>query len=170
MSRETPSDLRAMAHPMRLRILSLVTGAALSATEVARELEVSHATASYHLRVLADVGLVQREQGAEVASAARAAGRPAVRYRYHPYTPEAHFGRAERRLLSRAALTELGRKLDLMRRRQLLSDAEVWLEPDVWAEVCEHADRINELVHGRASAPRAPGTLHVSVTTALFEM
>ena len=52
------SSLRAVAHPLRLRILSLLTGAELSAAEVARELDVTHANASYHLRVLADAGEV----------------------------------------------------------------------------------------------------------------
>ena len=41
-----------MAHPVRLRILSLLTGAALTAAEVARELGLTHANASYHLRQL----------------------------------------------------------------------------------------------------------------------
>ena len=48
------SSLRAMAHPLRLRMLSLLTGAELSAAEVARELGITHANASYHLRVLLD--------------------------------------------------------------------------------------------------------------------
>src|SRR5260221_12983564 len=51
--------LRARAHPLRLRMLSLLTGAALSAAELARGLEVSQALASYHLRQLADAGLVE---------------------------------------------------------------------------------------------------------------
>ena len=48
--------LRAMAHPLRLRMMSLLTGAELSAAEVARELGITHANASYHLRVLLDAG------------------------------------------------------------------------------------------------------------------
>ena len=46
--------MRAIAHPVRLRILSLLTGTAMSAAEVARELGLTHANASYHLRLLAD--------------------------------------------------------------------------------------------------------------------
>ena len=52
------SALRAVAHPVRLQILSLLTGAELSAAEVARELGLTHANASYHLRVLAEAGEV----------------------------------------------------------------------------------------------------------------
>ena len=55
---ERISDLRATAHPLRLRMLSLLTGAELSAAEVARELGVSQANASYHLRLLLDAGLL----------------------------------------------------------------------------------------------------------------
>ena len=56
---DTTQSLRAMAHPLRLRILSLLTGAELSAAEVARELDLSHANASYHLRVLLDAELLE---------------------------------------------------------------------------------------------------------------
>ena len=38
MTDETTNALRAVAHPVRLRILSLLTGTELSAAEVAREL------------------------------------------------------------------------------------------------------------------------------------
>ena len=55
---ERISDLRATAHPLRLQMLSLLTGAELSAAEVARELDVSQANASYHLRLLHDAGLL----------------------------------------------------------------------------------------------------------------
>ena len=44
------SSLRSVAHPLRLRMLSLLTGTAMSAAEVARELEITHANASYHGR------------------------------------------------------------------------------------------------------------------------
>src|ERR1041384_8025102 len=44
--------LRVAAHPLRLQILSLLTGAAMTATEVADELGITHAHASYHLRKL----------------------------------------------------------------------------------------------------------------------
>ena len=48
--------LRATAHPVRLRILSLLTAEAMSAAEVARALDLTHANASYHLRQLHDAG------------------------------------------------------------------------------------------------------------------
>ena len=48
------SAMRAVAHPVRLQMLSLLTGTEMSAAEVARELDLTHANASYHLRVLLD--------------------------------------------------------------------------------------------------------------------
>ena len=80
------SAMRATAHPLRLRILSLLTGAEMSAAEVARELEVTHANASYHLRLLADAGLLV-EAGEE-----KIRGGVAKRYR-HPWQ-DATLGRA----------------------------------------------------------------------------
>src|SRR6476659_9549606 len=49
-------SLRALAHPVRLQMLSLLTGAPMSAAEVARELGLTHANASYHLRQLLAAG------------------------------------------------------------------------------------------------------------------
>ena len=43
---ESSNHLRALAHPVRLRILSLLTGADLTAADVARELGITHANAS----------------------------------------------------------------------------------------------------------------------------
>ena len=65
-----------MAHPLRLRILSLLTGSALTAAEVARELGITHANASYHLRHLLAAGTI------EIAGEERIRGGTAKRYRY----------------------------------------------------------------------------------------
>src|SRR6478609_10741312 len=78
MTDETTHALRAVAHPIRLQMLSLLTGAELSAAEVARELGISHANASYHLRVLLEAGAVV------VASEEKIRGGVAKRYR-HPW-------------------------------------------------------------------------------------
>jgi DNA-binding transcriptional ArsR family regulator len=50
---------RAMAHPMRGRILGALDGRELSPVEIARELSASLGVVSYHMRVLADAGLVE---------------------------------------------------------------------------------------------------------------
>jgi DNA-binding transcriptional ArsR family regulator len=50
---------RAMAHPMRARILAALDGRELSPVEMARDLEASLGVVSYHVRVLADAGVVE---------------------------------------------------------------------------------------------------------------
>ena len=78
MTDETTNALRAVAHPVRLRMLSLLTGTELSAAEVARELGITHANASYHLRTLLDAGELV------IASEEKIRGGVAKRYR-HPW-------------------------------------------------------------------------------------
>ena len=50
---------RAMAHPMRARILAALDGQELSPVELARGLGASLGVVSYHVRVLADAGVVE---------------------------------------------------------------------------------------------------------------
>jgi len=161
------AKLRAGAHPLRLRILSLLTGSAMSAAEVARELDVTHANVSYHLRVLADAGHIV-EAGEE-----RIRGGVAKRYR-HPWrdmrltapTPD------DRQALVRAAAEELVRRIALQRTRTQLAlvDAELWVSPEVWKRATNLVKEATELLHAEARPPRARGTVHVSTTTVLFQM
>src|SRR5690349_3134246 len=76
MSLGETAALRATAHPIRLRIMSLLTGAPLTAAEVARELGLTHANASYHLRTLLAAGMIVP------AGEERIRGGVAKRYRY----------------------------------------------------------------------------------------
>jgi DNA-binding transcriptional ArsR family regulator len=159
--------LRAMAHPLRLRMLSLLTGAPLSATDLARELEIAHASASYHLSQLAEAGLVY-----PVPNEAPPAGggRPPIRYRHDPAVGE-RLDRSEGRELAFAAMVEdVNRRLRALSRQRQVIDAEVWLEPQDWEEICALTARVGELLHGGARAPHAPGSVHASATLALFEL
>ncbi|GGK95325.1 ArsR/SmtB family transcription factor [Mangrovihabitans endophyticus] len=70
------ATMRATAHPVRLQIMSLLAGAAMTAAEVARKLGLTHANASYHLRRIAEVGLIVP------AGEERIRGGVAKRYRY----------------------------------------------------------------------------------------
>jgi len=58
-NQESLSGLRLIAHPLRLQILSLLTGQTMSAAEIARELDDTQANVSYHMRRLADGGLIR---------------------------------------------------------------------------------------------------------------
>ncbi|PZE91101.1 helix-turn-helix domain-containing protein [Curtobacterium sp. MCBD17_008] len=165
-------ELRATAHPVRLRLLSLLTGVAMSAAEAGRELGLSQATASYHLRVLERAGLVR------VVEVVRLRGGDAKRYRHeassvpfdvhdvHPLDPDT----AEERV------AYLGLVADELRRRALdqvdgpgiSADAELWVDPETWRRVVHHVGQTAALLHAAARPPRTPGTQPVSMTAALF--
>jgi DNA-binding transcriptional ArsR family regulator len=55
----TWTEARALAHPLRLRLIELLRIAPSTASRLARELGESSGATSYHLRVLARVGLIE---------------------------------------------------------------------------------------------------------------
>lgn len=165
MADEEITSLRAAAHPLRLRMLSLLTGAAMSAAEVARELGITHANASYHLRQLHDAGMIVVE-GEE-----RIRGGVARRYRYsldHPEPPP-----TGRDLIGdvRAMTAELERRI-LQRKsgRGNFTDAELWVSEETWQQALDLVTQGSRLIHEQARPARTPGTIPVNLTVAAFEM
>ncbi|WP_139977782.1 ArsR/SmtB family transcription factor [Nocardioides litoris] len=168
------SALRATAHPVRLRILSLLTGTAMSAAEVARELGLTHANASYHLRTL-----VAADELVE-AGEERIRGGVAKRYRY-PHERRGHHPDPARQVsttdddrvaYARASAQELERRVLLRRPRrpQRTSDLEGWVDEETWTRALDLLEEASMLLHEANRPPRTPGTLHVSLTTWAFEM
>jgi DNA-binding transcriptional ArsR family regulator len=172
MTDDTTNVLRARAHPIRLQILSLLTGTELSATEVARELGITHANASYHLRTL----LAAHEL--VIASEEKVRGGVAKRYR-HPWQetagpPPAGSRRtsiADRQQYLRVVADELIRRAQLSRTgRMHISDAELWVTPEDYARVLELTREASTALHAAARPPRTEGTVRVNLTAALFPM
>ncbi|WP_410640751.1 ArsR/SmtB family transcription factor [Amycolatopsis sp. lyj-346] len=164
-----PHDhLRVLAHPLRLRILSLLTGTALSAAEAARELGETQANVSYHVRRLHDAGLL------EVAEEVRIRGGRAKRYRHQPDSGKRLMTRApgEEELLTKAIANELLRRASARAadRPASLTDAELWVAPELWARLLAKATALSEELHAAAKPPRTPGTVRVSASVALFEL
>ncbi|WIV61326.1 ArsR/SmtB family transcription factor [Amycolatopsis nalaikhensis] len=161
-------NLRVLAHPLRLRILSLLTGAALSAAEAARELGDTQANVSYHLRRLHEAGLV------EVAEEVSIRGGRAKRYRHLPDSGRRLTTRdpGEEKLLTKAIAGELLRRAveRAPERPASLTDAELWVDPEVWAELLSEATKLSERLHAAAQPPRTPGSVRVSASLALFEL
>ncbi|MGW5720398.1 ArsR/SmtB family transcription factor [Amycolatopsis sp. NPDC003865] len=161
-------NLRVLAHPLRMRILSLLTGTALSAAEAARELDDTQANISYHVRRLHEAGLL------EVAEEVTIRGGRAKRYRHDPDSGRRLTTRspAETRLLTQAIADELLRRAPQRAhdRRASLTDAELWVDPEVWARVLEQASELSQELHAAARPPRTPGTVRVSASVALFEL
>lgn len=161
------SALRALAHPLRLRMLSLLTGTPMSAAELARELDITHANASYHLRTLLGADLVV-EEGRE-----RVRGGLAKRYRYDPSKPPARGGDgSDRRPYAEALASELVRRSAGRRPggKGGTTDAELWVPRAEWREIVRQVDEAMARLHEIAQPPRSKGTTRVSATVALFEM
>jgi DNA-binding transcriptional ArsR family regulator len=165
--------LRAMAHPIRLRIMSLLTGASLTAAEVARELGISHANASYHLRNLLTGGLIVP------AGEEKIRGGVAKRYRYDAHTDEergrAHGPRSDDEIRGDYAaiaheLIRRTRVAGFQPTGNLVADADLWLDPETWNELRLRIAALVRDLHDAAKPPRTAGTVRTSTTVAMFEM
>jgi DNA-binding transcriptional ArsR family regulator len=161
--------LRALAHPIRLQIMSLLTGASLTAAEVARELGISHANASYHLRSLLTGGLIVP------AGEEKIRGGVAKRYRYDAHRTESSGPVPNEQLRSDvlAIANELIRRAQMTTfpaEGRLLADAELWVDPETWRAIRTRVhDAVREL-HDAAQPPRTAGTVRTGTTVAMFEM
>ena len=161
------SALRSVAHPARIRILSLLTAEAMSAAEVARELGLTHANASYHLRVLHEAGELVVESEEKIR------GGTAKRYRYVvEEAPAATPATNEDRIAYVRAITREVTRRQAHHRRGTgqMSDIETWVDPDTWVEAVELMRRASDLLHRGARPPRTPGSTHVSASLFAFEM
>lgn len=166
---ERISELRATAHPLRLQMLSLLTGAELSAAEVARELDITQANASYHLRLLEAAGLIV------VAGHEKVRGGRAKKYR-HPWDAERppsspgdeHELRHYVRVLADAIPMRFeGREPG---ERVLSTDADLWLDPAAWDRVVELVTEASMFMHASAKPPRTEGTVRANLSVLAFRM
>lgn len=165
------NELRATAHPLRLQMLSLLTGAELSAAEVARELGITQANASYHLRFLLDAGLLV------IAGEEQVRGGRAKKYR-HPWDagrpPQtASATDADKQAYVRVLADAIPRRFAERERSSGTShftDADLWVSPEVWLEVRELVTRASRLIHSSARPPRTPGTIRANLSVAAFPM
>ncbi|WP_106247058.1 ArsR/SmtB family transcription factor [Allonocardiopsis opalescens] len=174
---EVTARLRAVAHPVRLRMLSLLTGAAMTAADLARELDISHANASYHLRQLHAAGIVT------AAGEESIRGGRAKRYRYDmdeadrrdpdgPTGSRPAGAEDEYPALYAALAAEMQRRAALAEpaARHRLTDAELWVDQATWDDVRKRVDDAARDLHLAAKPPHTPGTRRVSATIALFPM
>ena len=172
MSADSLVRMRALAHPVRLQLLSLLTGSPMCAAEAGRWLQMSQANVSYHLRMLERAGLV------EVAEEVSIRGGRARRYRHVPTSEPDRPGHAP-------SLTELESEqafVDVLiaelRRRHprraagpaTMVDAELWVDAATWKEIVAAMGAASARLHARARPPGSAGTVRVSATLSMFQM
>jgi DNA-binding transcriptional ArsR family regulator len=164
--------LRATAHPLRLEMLSLLTGAELSAAEVARELGITQANASYHLRRLRTAGLLE-EAGRETVNGGVAKRYRALWDRQEPReTQDREQADADADAEIRTMLDVAGARLAYRRRATVghFTDAALWVEPQVWDEVLAQLTAAARLLHESARPTRADGSVRVNLSTFAFRL
>lgn len=158
--------LRALAHPVRLRIVSLVWNVPLSAAELSRELGISHALASQHLRRLDAAGLV------ELAEVREKRGGRERRYRAVHGSPLSDQRYEGTRLIAEAMAHNLRERAG--RRAPgaegVTTDAELWVAPEVWSGFRHRLAALFEELHDAAQAPHAPGTVGIGVTAMVLPL
>jgi DNA-binding transcriptional ArsR family regulator len=143
------SRLRVLAHPLRLRILSLLTASPLSAMELSRELGVSQALASYHLRQLHAAGVTEL---AEIRPRRGGRERRYI-YRPEPGAPDSHHGdREDQALFAEAIGVELRRRAREADGgvARLGVDAELWVDPGDWQAALDAVRAASGELHRQA--------------------
>ncbi|MGW4646899.1 ArsR/SmtB family transcription factor [Kitasatospora sp. NPDC004289] len=162
---ETDPVLRALAHPLRLRMLSLMWPGPMSAAELARELAVSHALASQHLRRLDGAGLV------ELAEERTRRGGKERRYRTVRGTPLSDRQDADPLLAETMALTLRERAARRAPAAEGVTvDAELWVDPETWRDVRSRLAALALELHAAARPARTPGTEPVGVSLMAFPL
>jgi DNA-binding transcriptional ArsR family regulator len=157
--------LRALGHPTRLRMLSLMWSGPLSAASLAAELGISHGLASQHLRTLDRAGLVRLVEVRE-----KRGGRERL-YRTVKGSPLCDRKDASP-LLIEAMVHNL--RLRLGRRvpdaEMVVTDAELWLQPAAWADVRKRLGDLMHELHELSRPPHTPGTVPIGATVLAFDM
>ncbi len=162
---DTDPVLRALAHPLRLRMMTLMWPGPMSAAELARELDVSHALASQHLRQLRNAELV------ELAEERIRRGGRERRYRAVRGRPLSEQREGSALLAETLAYTLRER----VARRDpagegVTSDAELWVDQQVWEDARQRLAALTMELHDAAQPARSAGTVPVGLTVMAFPL
>ncbi len=146
-------------------MLNLMWPGPMSAAELARELDVSHALASQHLRRLDGVGLV------ELAEERNHRGGRERRYRTVHGSPLSNQRESTALLAETLAHTLRERAA----RREHASegvtvDGELWVDPQTWQNVRQRLADLAAELHDAARPAHTPGTTPVGITVMAFPL
>jgi predicted ArsR family transcriptional regulator len=158
--------MRAIAHPARVRILSLLLSGPLSASRIATLIGIAPGTASYHLGRLVSAGLVRSED----CPRSTGPGRPAECYRLVDRDLSNLDRSRGRAAADEAMLVDLRRRFRCARGARLVADAEVFITPSDWDLIQQKCKELIDLVRECARPPDSSGVTTASFTIAAVEM
>ena len=176
MTSTTARDrLRAAAHPARLEMMSLLSSEQLSAGDLGRRLGISQAAASYHVRKLAQAGLI------EPAEQVRVRGGTSTLYRYcvdQPALPPEDLDPEALAVVRELQMRELQTVLAAVERRAgsrdsgttLVGDLDAWVTPEAWDRVVHGVNALLQDLHAQSSKPGTDGTVHIGAAVQMFPM
>jgi DNA-binding transcriptional ArsR family regulator len=167
------SAMRALAHPTRVRMMHLLRSEALSASELARRLEIRFGSAQYHLRSLVRAGIALR-----VGERRRRGGTEILFEVPHGLWVDvgAETPLGMRQAMNHAYVAELLRRMDTASAERddtdqdVLSTREVELSP---AGVEAATEALHEFLHrlDEIALPRPEGdSMPFTVSTLFFRM
>ena len=177
-----PRLVKALAHPLRVQILSTLEDRIASPSDLATELDAPLGNVSYHVRTLADLGLVKlvkrRTRRGAVEHYYQARGRAQVSDRAWAQVP----GVVKRSMVAVAldqAIDQAGAaaaKGGFDRSDSNLSRESLTLDPEGWSELSQAVGRLHEELAsiqersaGRLKSGDA-GAVQAGLVTMLFEM
>lgn len=156
--------LRALAHPVRLRMLSLMWAAPFGATGLASALGIGHGLATQHLRRLVDAHLVEP---VEVRTKRGGQERLFLTVRGRVLSDRDD----DAPLLASALATNLrDRSYRRLPGPGVTVDADLWLSPAVWERFRTDLAALVDGLHEQAQSPTAQDVIAVALTVMTFRM
>ena len=161
--------LRALSHPIRLRMWSLLATGPASAAELARAMDIQHASASYHLRSLHDASLVALDEERTIN------GGLERRYRIveppaHPVGDEPTSPEDWMALVAAFTATLQQRAAQVSTAPKWFADAELWAPAEAIVRARERMHATLRDLQQAAVDPAAPAARRVSASALIFEL
>jgi predicted ArsR family transcriptional regulator len=161
----TPADLKALAHPLRMRILRVCLHDSVTNKQIAERLNLDPATALYHVRQLADNGFLKPEP-------ARTGKRGALEkpYRATGKSWSLTFPRADERQSTVLAGLDAARDEILAAGPDsVITNTRAGLRLSS-TDIDDLTERLQELVHDFAQRPADPDGIRVGLITMLHHL
>jgi DNA-binding transcriptional ArsR family regulator len=177
-----PRLVKALAHPVRIQILSSLEDRVASPSRLSEELEVPLGTVSYHVRILAELGLIElvdrKQRRGAIEHYYRARGPARISEDAWEEVPnivkealvQASLGEIYRYVDEAAAGGGFSRGDSQLVRQPLTLDARGWKElTEAISELCERAKKIEADSASRLHADRRRRAYEAALVLMYFE-